>query len=218
MGLTVSVSSIILVFALALQPQANAFGGNRWWSYVLAVFTCLLEASCLTLLALLVVQSKCRKKIFVKTMILEGKWKKEEMIEPSVTKDINCCRIGFLIKLITLPLNVVPVIGTIIYAFINAPFDAWDVMDMYFDAISMDNKAQKNELAGDNPHFWKGIYSNKPYNGFGFAACLLETIPIFGPTIFSLGNACGAALWACEMEKRGGPFTLRESSKRHPLV
>ena len=30
---------------------------------------------------------------------------------------------------------------------------------------------------------------------------LLELVPVVGPSFFCLGNACGAALWAIEIEK-----------------
>jgi hypothetical protein len=48
---------------------------------------------------------------------------------------------------------------------------------------------------------------------YGFVATLLESIPIAGPTIFNLSNACGAALWACQMEaETGGPPSLLEAA------
>jgi hypothetical protein len=52
-------------------------------------------------------------------------------------------------------------------------------------------------------------HSNSKYLHYGFVATLLESIPIAGPTIFNLSNACGAALWACQMEaETGGPPSL----------
>lgn len=43
------------------------------------------------------------------------------------------------------------------------------------------------------------------------AAVILELIPLIGPTFFSLGNACGAALWACDMCKEGRAATTTEA-------
>lgn len=206
-GILVSITSLILVFTFAFQPQMKLIAdGEAWYSSAVAIFLCLLEASLITLVMLFLVLSSSRKKVFVKTMQLEGKWKTEEMVEPTVAKDINCCRIGFIVSTITLPLHVIiPVIGTFIYAYINAPFAAWDCMDMYFDAIHMDESLQREEL-----NLWnREMYSTK-YVGFGFVAILLESIPILGPSLCSLGNACGAALWACDMEARGRPMALQE--------
>jgi hypothetical protein len=54
------------------------------------------------------------------------------------------------------------------------------------------------------------------YTKFGFVCCLLESIPIIGPTFFALTNACAVALWACEMEAKGGPETLRNRIVQTP--
>jgi hypothetical protein len=57
------------------------------------------------------------------------------------------------------------------------------------------------------------------YLWYGFVATLLESIPIAGPTIFNLSNACGAALWACHMEaETGGPPSLLESAQQQVTV
>jgi len=216
LGFSVALLCVILLFAFALFPQAKAFGGQKWWSYVLAVMAVLFEAMLLALLLLKVVHSKCQKKIFVTTMELEGAWK-PGMIEPSLAKDINCCRLGFFVKIITFPLNLIPVVGTFIFAFVNAPFEAWDLMDMYFDAIQMDDEAQVVEVTGGERAYCS-MYASSEYVKFGFIAMLLESIPVVGPAFFSLSNACGAALWAVDMEARGGPSTQQPGSKTVALV
>jgi uncharacterized protein involved in cysteine biosynthesis len=217
LGITVALMAIILLFTIALQPQAALFGGGRWWSYMLAVVAVLFEALLLTVVMLKVVHSKCQKRIFLETMQQEERWL-PDMEEPAMVRDCNCCKLGLFVKIISFPLNLIPVAGTIIYAFINAPFEAWDLMDMYFDAIGMDNHAQMVEVSGGHNQSWDGMYASSNYVRFGFVAMLLETIPILGPAIFSLSNACGAALWACEMQAEGGPPTLRQDSKTATLV
>lgn len=208
-GIMVSVTVLILLFALALKPQAEAFGGYQWWSWLLAVLAVLFEALLLSGLVLVLVYSKAKKTIFVETMQLEGKWR-EEMKEPSVFNDLNCCKVSFILGLITLPLNLIPVAGTIAYAYINGPYLGWDYMDMYFEAIHMEGKQQRIEVMGENNSVCTpSIYtSENEYMRFGFPGVLLESIPIFGPAVFSLTNSCAAALWACDMELSGGPPSL----------
>jgi hypothetical protein len=54
---------------------------------------------------------------------------------------------------------------------------------------------------------------------YGFVATLLESIPIAGPTIFNLSNACGAALWDCQMEaETGGPPSLLDAAPQQSAV
>lgn len=219
LGIAVAIGTLVALFMVALEPQAEAFGGGKWWSYVLAVVAVIFESLLASALILKVVHSKCQKRIFVETMRIEGTWK-DGMIEPSLAKDVNCCRIGFLIKVITFPLNLIPVAGTFLYAFINAPFEAWDLMDMYFDAIQMGHQEQLVEVSGRGSldRSCCAMYASSEYVKFGFVAMLLETIPIAGPALFSLSNACGAALWASAMEVNGGPPTIREDSKISTLV
>ena len=217
LGITVSLTCIVLLFVVALQPQASLFGGGHWWSYMLAVIAVLFEALLLSLTILKLVHTKCQIKIFVQTMKLEGKWN-SEMMEPSVVRDFNCCNLGFFLKIATFPLNLIPIAGTIVYAFINAPFTALDLMDMYFETIHMDYQAQMIELSGGRELSCASMYSSSNYVRFGFVAMLLETIPIVGPAIFSLSNACGAALWACDMHAEGGPPTFRHDSRNAMLL
>jgi hypothetical protein len=217
LGLIVALASIIFLFVVALRPQANLFGGGQWWSYVLAIIAVLFEALLLTMTILKMVHTKCQIKIFVETMKLEGHWT-PDMMEPSIVRDFNCCKLGFFIKVITFPLNLIPIAGTILYAFINAPFTALDLMDMYFEAIHMDQQAQMVEISGGHQRSCGKMYASSAYVRFGFVAMLLETIPIVGPAVFSLSNACGAALWASQMQAQGGPPTLGHDSKSAVLV
>lgn len=216
-GVLVAVTTIVLLFVFALQPQAEAFGGSQWWSYVFAVVAVLFEALLLTALILRVAQSKCQKKIFVETMKMEQKWR-EEMVEPSVIKDIHCFKIGVLVKICTFPLNLIPVAGTVLFAFINGPFEAWDLMDMYFEAVGMESRSDQWIEVTNGGKSCGSMYTSSAYRNFGFTAVLLESIPIAGPAVFSLSNACGAALYACQMEDGGGPLTLRTNARQKPLM
>jgi hypothetical protein len=207
LGLLVSITALVLLFTMALKPQAEGMG-NHWWSWVLACIFVVFESVFVAALVLHVVQSKSQKKIFVETMRQEGVWREGEMEEPSMLKDVNCFKLSVLVRVLTFPLNIIPLAGQVVYAYVNAPYAGWDCMDMYLDAIHMEYDDQKMLVFGStNAHiFSPKIYKmTNPYTRFGFAAVLLETIPILGPSIFGVTNACAAALWAADMEKKGGP-------------
>jgi len=113
-----------------------------------------------------------------------------------------CFTPSLVIQIITLPLNIIPVLGTLVYLCINATTYGWDLMAMYYNASGMASTAQRALVVGNgcsklSP---QNIGSNPHFN-FGVACLLLELVPVVGPSFFCLGNACGAALWAIEIEK-----------------
>ena len=230
-GITIAITALLLLLTMTLQSQsrgiAHMFGGGvvgrddvddvddessaattttTWWSYVIALFAVLFETTLLTVLLLKVIHGKSQKKIFVQTMKLQQQWNQGAMVEPSGIDIINCCKLSFIISLLTFPLHIVfPLVGTVVYALLNGRLTGWEYMDMYFHAIHMNGVEQRREvLRGSSSSLsisCLNIYSN-PYTQFGFICGLLESIPIFGPSIFPLSNACGAALYACELERR----------------
>jgi hypothetical protein len=137
-GFVVAITTLILLFAMTLHPQAQFFGNGKGWSYLLAIFAVFFEATLVSLLLLKVVHKKNQKSVFVETMRLEGKWRQGEMIEPP-TVDCGCCRLSLLVAIVTFPLHVIfPVVGTFMFAFINAPLAGKENMELYLDAIAMD--------------------------------------------------------------------------------
>lgn len=50
---------------------------------------------------------------------------------------------------------------------------------------------------------------NNDYARFGFICSYLESVPILGWTIFPLTNAVGSALFACDIERCGGPISIK---------
>ncbi|KIR59133.1 hypothetical protein I314_05117 [Cryptococcus bacillisporus CA1873] len=59
------------------------------------------------------------------------------------------------------------------------------------------------EMKGmSNDEIWRWVEERKwAYRAFGFAASLLESVPIIG-LFFSISNRIGAAMWAFDLEKR----------------
>ena len=191
----------------------------HWYIYFLASLAILFEATILTMkfVSCCTCIGKTQRKIFVTTMKSKGCWNDDTMVEPSPLNgfpfccsfDCNNCRKwnSFLLSVMAFPLHVMlPFVGTLVYAYINAHYTAWDYLDLYYDTISLDSQRQRNEILGDgrdsnnNSKCSRYNICTNQYLQFGFVVALLEIIPIFGPSLFALSNACGTALWACDIE------------------
>jgi hypothetical protein len=102
-------------------------------------------------------------------------------------------RFGFAAMLryfMYLPLNFIPIVGPIIYMFINARKFGPNAHARYFQLKGM-TKTQREE--------WAKSHSAE-YTGFAIPAQILELIPFVG-IFFSFTNTVGAALWAADLEK-----------------
>lgn len=87
-------------------------------------------------------------------------------------------------------------------------------MDRYFDAIKLPSKLQRIEVLGEDKSDCMALFSRSTYDDdneyarFGFLVAFLEATPIIGSVFFPLTNACAAALFACDIERAGGPSIL----------
>lgn len=220
-GMTTAFILVILLFVFALKPQADAFGG-QWWSWLLAVLLVFLEAAVAAAILLVYTRSKAESEVFVTTMKIEGMWK-EGMVKPNVVRHFNIFKKAFYVRILTYPLVLIPFFGSGLYAAINATFIGWDYMDMYFDVIRMDMKTQRVEVLGEDKSDFKALLSpwtyddDNQYARFGFMCAMIETVPIVGPVIFPLFNSCAAALFACDIENKGGPMSMRQNAKTRAL-
>ena len=215
LGFVLSLIVLILLLVFALKPQAEVFGGLQWWSWVLAVLAVLLEAAILSSSLLVLGQSKIQREVFVFTMRAEGRWREDTMKKPSTLKDLNLVKRAFWVRIVTSPLNLIPVAGNFLYSALNATFIGWDYMDRYFDAIHMDDRSQRTEVFGEDRSDCSSVFHQSTYNSdndfarFGFVCSLLESVPVAGSALFPLTNACAAALFACDIEAKGGPISMR---------
>ena len=230
-GLTVAVTVLVLLLIYALTPQAQLFAGGRgheikWWSYTMAVVAVLLEASLLSLLLLKLFRYKFEEAVFVQTMKDKGQWKPGMTVEGKHagggSQHWNNV-VAVSVEVLTMGLNFMfPVLGTIFYAILNGPLKAWDYMEMYMDAKDMSPDEQRIEIMGRPPRqrswlsrcccwcsCWNWNWGLNSYGQFGAVCVLLELVPIAGPTVFCLTNACGAALLASDLEANGGPVSRR---------
>ncbi|KAH9905358.1 hypothetical protein F4778DRAFT_705146 [Xylariomycetidae sp. FL2044] len=108
-----------------------------------------------------------------------------------------------------LPLNFIPVVGTIIFILIQGRSRGKSAHGRYF---------QLKRWSSSQIQDWLRQHVS-PYTTFGTIATLLEMIPI-ASIFFSFTNTVGAALWAADIEHKNTPMApgtapgLRESAKK----
>ncbi|KAH7157474.1 hypothetical protein B0J13DRAFT_170680 [Dactylonectria estremocensis] len=107
-----------------------------------------------------------------------------------------------------LPINAIPVVGTVIFILLQGRNRGKGVHGRYFQLKAWSASKQSDWL-------------NKnvgPYTAFGFVATVLEMIPLAG-MFFTFTNTVGAALWAADIEAKNTSMTdgtapsLRETAK-----
>ncbi|KAK3191181.1 hypothetical protein K4F52_002769 [Lecanicillium sp. MT-2017a] len=91
--------------------------------------------------------------------------------------------------LMYLPLNFIPVVGTLVYVYMQGRNRGRMIHDRYFQ-LKQWSKAQKAQ--------WQQKHLG-PYTGFGLVATMLEMIPV-ASIFFTYTNTVGAALWAADIE------------------
>ncbi|KAI0542715.1 hypothetical protein GGR58DRAFT_451673 [Xylaria digitata] len=116
---------------------------------------------------------------------------------------------AFIRYIIYLPLNFIPVVGTVISIVLQGRTRGKSVHGRYFQLKGWSSSQQRDWL---QQHVG-------PYTTFGTIATLLEMIPVVS-TFFAFTNTVGAALWAADIEQKSTAMTegtapnLRESAKK----
>lgn len=108
-----------------------------------------------------------------------------------------------------LPLNFIPIVGTVIFILLQGRSRGNGVHDRYFQLKNM-SASQRTEWLNEH---------RGPYAAFGVVATLLEMVPV-ASIFFAFTNAVGAALWAADIEEKGTKMTsstapeLRQAAKK----
>ncbi|KAL4935031.1 hypothetical protein BDV06DRAFT_207790, partial [Aspergillus oleicola] len=97
---------------------------------------------------------------------------------------------GILRSLMLLPLNFIPVIGTVMYVYVAGKKAGPGLHARYFQLKGL-NRQQREEFV---------LRRRGAYTGLGMASVVLEMIP-FASMVFEFSNAVGAALWAADLER-----------------
>ncbi|KAI9819116.1 MAG: hypothetical protein M1827_007272 [Pycnora praestabilis] len=102
-----------------------------------------------------------------------------------------------------LPLNFVPVVGTILFVILQGKRAGPTAHTRYFQLKQWSN-AQREEFISQH---------SAAYTSFGVASVLLELVPV-ASIFFAFTNTVGAALWAADLERGGSTAPkLREQVK-----
>jgi len=103
---------------------------------------------------------------------------------------------AFIRYVMYLPLNFIPVVGTVIFVLLQGRARGNSVHTRYFQLKNW-SKSQQQEWLKEN---------TAPYTAFGTVATLLELIPV-ASILFSFTNTAGAALWAADIENKNTEMT-----------
>ncbi|KAG6614103.1 Homogentisate 1 [Phytophthora cinnamomi] len=212
--LTVAVAFgvAITLFTLTLHRQERALydaGLSSFFAWLIAVIFVIVEVFIVTVVYGLVCLEWFKDKIFAHVLIERGYRElveNEERHSPFLRVLTSCCRVSVMLRLgllvVTLPLNMIPVLGNVTYAWLNGTLMAWEAHLYYFEMKAFDFEQQKEVIAA----------RKLQYSSFGMQAMLLEMIPIAG-AIFMFTNAAGAALFAASIEKELEKQEQRKNSK-----
>ncbi|KAI4156823.1 MAG: hypothetical protein L6R39_000989 [Caloplaca ligustica] len=110
--------------------------------------------------------------------------------------------------LMYLPLNFIPVVGTIVFVLLQGKRTGPAAHTRYFQLKHWNKDQQEKHIEQ-----YRGAYT-----GFGVAAVLFELIPV-ASIFFAFTNTVGAALWAADIEqqhitKEGTAPKLREQAQK----
>lgn len=103
-----------------------------------------------------------------------------------------------------LPLNFIPVIGTVLFIILQGRKFGPSAHERYFQLKQMSSR-QKEEFVKKR---------KAAYTSFGVPAVLLELVPVAG-VFFAFTNTVGAALWAADLEQHNTTAPgLRDQAKK----
>jgi len=109
---------------------------------------------------------------------------------------------SFIRYVMYLPLNFIPVVGTVIFVLLQGKARGNSVHGRYFQLKNWSN-SQIRAWLDEN---------TAPYTAFGTVATLLELIPV-ASIFFSFTNTVGAALWAADIEANNTAMTEMTTPK-----
>ncbi|GJJ71227.1 CysZ protein [Entomortierella parvispora] len=198
-----AIAATIFAFAYLLKVQAHALirvncpAGLAWFVCVIFV---LLELALMILLFYLIILPIYQDGLFDRVLKLRGL---RHVLEQNKGNGVVKCMRGvqggllivfiqIIVLLLTLPLNLVPVLGQVIYAGINGWILTFGMRFHY------DVEIRNYSVSQSKSEAWK---RRSDFVGFGGIAVLLELIPLAN-LLFMWTNIVGCALWvADEIEK-----------------
>ncbi|PPQ63196.1 hypothetical protein CVT24_005741, partial [Panaeolus cyanescens] len=119
----------------------------------------------------------------------------QDLTEPIAASFGRFSKEGILRYIVTAPLNLIPVVGTVIFLLYNGKKSGPSFHERYFFLKGMDESAAKQLIKQK-----RGAYTAFVVLLFGAAALALNLVPVVG-SIFNVASVVGAALWACKFER-----------------
>ncbi|CAF1133460.1 unnamed protein product [Adineta steineri] len=199
---SIITSVLLLVFIFPIQSHALTEYMSEWIAWIISFFVTLFEIG----VTILVLSSLFLA--YYMDVIFDAVWRQETMgVNPgesqrTISTTYSCIK-SFLILIlfrvfllvITSPLNLIPLLGTFLYIYVNGYYYAWSLHCRYFDLLGL------TFLQGK--HFVEENRSD--YTNFGVVGVFLEMIPFLN-LITPITNVIGSALWACDIERFKEPL------------
>ncbi|KAI9146499.1 hypothetical protein BKA69DRAFT_1023959 [Paraphysoderma sedebokerense] len=203
----ISIATIIVLFTFGLWGQAQLFinyaGLSVALSYFIAVCLVIFEAALVTLILYAILYPIWVDEVFDKTIRLRG-GPATRLLEPNPNrKECRMClitcgatiRVSILLRIVvgilSFPLHLIPIVGTVMWTYINGLILAWEHNAHYFD-LKLYNYGQQQKIV-------MNLRKNE-FASFGVIAQVLEMIPGLS-FFFVFTNAVGAALWVADQEE-----------------
>ena len=201
--LILSIAAICVLFAFALGPQAEALinaGMLSGWAWFTAVLLVLVEAALSPLIVFVSLFGCVQDKIFYQVYSERcADTNKAALLRAAD----NCCNAGcgvcglgcalnIVVMVATSWFNLLPIVGTLLFAYCNGIVMIWGVQQPFFDHMGMPSfSAQKRFVNARCAE----------YGMFGTVQYLLLLIPGFG-LVFLCSNAAATALWCADLSKQ----------------
>jgi uncharacterized protein involved in cysteine biosynthesis len=142
--ISIVVSVLLFVFAFPAQAHDLSQYMSSWIAWIISFFLTLYEIA----VAVLVCSSLFLA--YYMDVIFDAVWRQETMgITPgesqrTASTTLSCIKSFFVLILfrvillvVTSPLNLIPVLGTILYIYINGYYYAWSLHCRYFDLLGL---------------------------------------------------------------------------------
>ncbi|KZT67340.1 hypothetical protein DAEQUDRAFT_673460 [Daedalea quercina L-15889] len=129
-------------------------------------------------------------------------------VESALVKPLQILSTGGLVRyLVTLPVNMVPVLGTVLFVLYNGYTGGPGWHSRYFQLKGF-SKNQRQTFVGRR---------RGEYTVFGAATLLFNYIPLVG-FLFSFTNTIGAAMWAAQLEAQTNIINIPQPSVGKPVL
>ncbi|KAJ1927337.1 hypothetical protein IWQ60_003007 [Tieghemiomyces parasiticus] len=194
--LTIAIASLV-GFSFLISTTAHALirvncpAGLAWTVAVVAMF---IESALAVIILGLILMPVLQDTLFDDVLRLRGL--ENVLLNPAAQQRHAWARgiaagilfglFQVLVLLLSLPLNAIPIAGTVLAAAINGIILAWGYHLHYLVELRGMTFRQSRR--------WVSLNRSK-YMGFGVTAFLLELVPLLN-VVFMLTNAIGSALWA----------------------